>query len=127
MIARLGGVWGDCMMSDALEPEAMPRRRALSLLGLGAALGLAAPRLMLTASAAAPGSTAFAQDDKPLPGEGDRARISPQPDKPIADDDARARRRRLRRKRAQQRRLARRKQHGTPSAEPLPLIQKKPR
>jgi hypothetical protein len=114
-------------MSDALEREAMPRRRALSLLGLAAAAGLAAPRLVLTASAAAPGSTGFAQDDKPLPGEGDRARISPQQDKPIADEEARARRLRLRRKRAQQRRLARRKQRSKSSSEPLPLSERKPR
>lgn len=107
-------------MSDALEPEAISRRSALSFLGLAGALGLAAPQLLLTASAAEAEAIppVFAQADKPLPGESGRARTSPEGDKPIVGEETATRRRRHRRKRAQKRREHQRKQRGTPGETP---------
>ncbi len=113
-------------MSDTPEPEAIPRRRALSLLGLAGVLGLAAPRLLLTAATAETQGVppAFDQADKPLPGEGGKARTPPEGDKPILSAETGTQRRRPRRKRVQQRRVHRRKRRGTPSEAPAAGEQK---
>jgi hypothetical protein len=112
-------------MTEALGPAGMSRRRALSLLASGGALGLAAPRLLLTVSAAEAQTipSAYNQVDKPLPGEGNTARIPPQTDKPIVSGETGARRRRLRRKRVQDRR----KRRSKPSAPPRAPSEAKPK
>jgi hypothetical protein len=116
-------------MSEALEPEPVSRRRALSLLGLAGALGLAAPRILLTVSAAEAEAipAAFDQADKPLPGEGGRARTSPEGDKPILSAETGTRRRRYRRKRVQERHEYRRKRRRKPSAPQQPASEDKPK
>lgn len=115
-------------MGETLEPEQLSRRRALSLLGLAGALGLAAPRILLTVSAAEAQAVppAFNQVDKPIPGEGGTARTPPQPDKPILGEGAGTRRRRLRRKRAQEQR-AHRRRRSKPSEPQQPASEDKPK
>ena len=111
-------------MGETLEPEQLSRRRALSLLGLAGALGLAVPRILLTVSAAEAQAIppAFNQVDKPIPGEGGTARTPPQPDKPIVGEGTGTRRRRVRRKRPQERRKRRSKALETqpPASEDKP-------
>jgi hypothetical protein len=113
-------------MTEAPEPAGLSRRRALSLFGLGGALGLAVPRLLLTGSAAEAQTIppAFNQVDKPIPGEGNTARTPPQPDKPILSGDTGTRQRRLRRKRQQQQRAKRR---SKPPAAQQPASEDKPK
>jgi hypothetical protein len=82
-------------MIDRGERETISRRKALSLLGLASALGLAAPAILVAVS------EAEAQVDKPIPGE---ENVTP--------------RRSPRRQRARERRQARRKHHVTPRAQP---------
>jgi hypothetical protein len=115
-------------MVEALEPEGIPRRRALSLLGLAGALGLAMPRILLTVSAAEAQAIppAFDQVDKPIPGEGGTARTPPQPDKPIVGEDTGTRRRRFR-KRAQQRRASRQRRRIKPGETQQPAGEDKPK
>jgi len=79
-------------MTDEPEFEMISRRRAFSLFGLAGALALTAPTIALTTF------EADAQVDKPLPGEGDAARTSPQVEKPIPADQPLTRHRRYRRK-----------------------------
>jgi hypothetical protein len=111
-------------MGETLEPEQLSRRRALSLLGLMGALGVAVPRILLTGSDAEAQTIppAFNQVDKPIPGEGSTARTPPQPDKPIVGEGTVTRKRRLRRKRVQERR----KRRSKPS-EPQPAGEDKPK
>jgi hypothetical protein len=106
---------GRIALSEELEPEAISRRSVLSLLGLSGALGLAAPSLLLTVSAAEARAIppAFNQADKPLPGEGGAARTSPQLDKPIPAGEAGTRTRGPRRKRLRERRKRRSEQRGS--------------
>jgi hypothetical protein len=58
-------------MIEKHEREAISRRRALSLLGLTGALGFVAPPILLAAADAEAQAIppAFAQVDKPIPGE----------------------------------------------------------
>ena len=107
-------------MRQAPEPEAIPRRRALSLLGLAAMLGLAAPRVLLTATAADAQAIppAFDQADKPLPGEAGRPRTPTEGEKPIPSVETATYRRRARHKPVQERRVYRRRRRSTPSAAP---------
>jgi hypothetical protein len=58
-------------MSEEPEGGLISRRKALSMLGLTGALGLVAPRILLAASEAEAQAvpSAFAQVDKPIPGE----------------------------------------------------------
>ena len=120
-------------MSETLEPEQPSRRRALSLLGLVGAFGLAVPRILLMGSAAEAQSIppaippAFDQVDKPLPGEGGRARTSPQGEKPILSEETVTRQRRLRRKRVQERRDYRRKRRSKPIDLKPPASEDKPK
>ena len=87
-------------MTDEPEFEVISRRRALSLFGLAGASALTAPTILLRVAAAEVQTipAAFAQVDKPLPGEGDAARTSPQVDKPIPADQTLPRHRRYRHK-----------------------------
>jgi hypothetical protein len=114
-------------MSEALEPEEIPRRRALSLLGLAGLLGLAAPRILLTVSVAEAQTIppAFNQVDKPIPGEGGTARTPPQSDKPIVGEGT-GTRRRARRKRAQEQRANRRRRRK-PREPEQPAAEDKPK
>src|ERR1051326_2179531 len=75
-------------LSGEREPEAIARRRVLSLLGLFGVMGLVAPSMSPTVSAAEASAIprAYDQVDKPLPGEGGAPRTSPQLDKPIPAD-----------------------------------------
>ena len=58
-------------MIEEREREAISRRKALSLLGLAGALGLAPPPILLAVSDAGAQAVppAFNQVDKPIPGE----------------------------------------------------------
>jgi hypothetical protein len=97
-------------LSGEREPEAIARRRVLSLLGLFGVMGLVAPSMWPTVSAAEASAIprAYDQVDKPLPGEGGAPRTSPQLDKPIPADGTGTRMRPYRRKQVRQRRAHRR-------------------
>jgi hypothetical protein len=107
-------------LSGEREPEAMARRRVLSLLGLFGALGLAAPSIWPTFSAAKAPAVPHAYDqvDKPVPGEGGGARTAPQLDKPIPAEGTGTRTHRVRRKQVRDRRAGRRKRRSTQPTQP---------
>jgi hypothetical protein len=102
---------GENMIEDR-APDVMSRRKALSLLGLAGAFGLAAPPIVLTVSDAAAQTIppAFDQVDKPIPGEEDAT----QPRRP-------------RRKRVDDRRQRRRKRRSAPRPAPPPASEDKPK
>jgi hypothetical protein len=87
---------GRIALSDERRAEVISRRSVLSLLGWAGASALAAASVVPTQGATIP--PAFAQVDKPLPGEGGAARTAPPLDKPIPADETGTRTRRLRRK-----------------------------
>jgi hypothetical protein len=99
-------------MIERREREAMSRRKALSLLGLAGALGLAAPSILHAVSDAEAQAVppAFNQVDKPIPGE-----------------ETATQRRTPRRKRVDERRQHRRKQRAARPAVPEPASEDKPK
>ena len=98
-------------MIEEREREAISRRKALSLLGLTGALGLALPPILLSVSDAGAQAVppAFNQVDKPIPGEEN------------------ATRRIARRKRVNERRQYRRKHRAPRPAVPEPPSENKPK
>ena len=99
-------------MIEEREREAISRRKALSLLGLAGALGLALPPIVLGVSDAEAQAVpaTFNQVDKPIPGEENAAQ-----------------RRIPRRKRVYERRQHRRKQRAARPAVPEPPSEDKPK
>jgi hypothetical protein len=99
-------------MIEQHEREVLSRRKALSLLGLAGALGLAAPPVLLAVADAAAQTVpaAFNQVDKPIPGE---ENATP--------------RRIPRRKRVSERRQYRRKHRAPQPAVPGPASEDKPK
>ena len=99
-------------MTEQREREAISRRKALSLLGLVGALGLAVPPVVLAVSDAEARAVpwAFNQVDKPIPGEENATQ-----------------RRIPRRKRVSERRQYRRKHRAARPAVPQPESEDKPK
>jgi len=91
-------------VSEALDRKAVSRRGALSLLGLAGALGLAVPRILLTVSEAQAMPSAFAQAEKPIPGEGGARPAASHGEKPLPGEGTGTKRRKRRRRRPQDRR-----------------------
>src|SRR5690349_5147563 len=104
---------GRIALSDERKSELISRRRALVLLGLSGAVGLAVPSLLPTAAEAQAIPPAFDQVDKPVPGEGGAAQTSPQLDKPIPSEQTGTKTRRHRRRPARERRVYRRGRRST--------------
>lgn len=100
-------------MIEEREREAISRRKALSLLGLAGALGLAVPPtivLVVSDAEAQAVPPAFNQVDKPIPGEENATQ-----------------RRIPRRKRVSERRQYRRKHRAARPAVPEPASEDKPK